>query len=262
MALRYGYFDSEITGYDDEGMPIFDRAETSDLFALLFANLVSNGVLAQPSDCYQVTAAGGMTLNIAKGFAMVRGHFAYSEESDFVTIPEPPSNDMRIDTIVLRLNAADRLCEIIVKSGEISANPVPPPLDKTLNGDLYELGLADVLVRANTTGITQSAITDTRADSSRCGYITQLIDHLDTEVFMQQLYTLFAEYKQNEQEWEEDRTALFNAWFNIQSTEFFDWFNRMKDQLSTDAAGNLQRQIDNIVPISIEELDEILEGCE
>ena len=30
MALEYGYFDSEITGYDEEGMPIFDRAKTSD----------------------------------------------------------------------------------------------------------------------------------------------------------------------------------------------------------------------------------------
>ena len=39
MAFRYGYFDSDIIGIDDEGMPIFDRAETSDLFALLFASL-------------------------------------------------------------------------------------------------------------------------------------------------------------------------------------------------------------------------------
>ena len=25
MALEYGYFDSEITGYDEEGMPILDH---------------------------------------------------------------------------------------------------------------------------------------------------------------------------------------------------------------------------------------------
>ena len=36
MAMRYGYFDSEITGVDSEGMPIIDRAETSELFCLLF----------------------------------------------------------------------------------------------------------------------------------------------------------------------------------------------------------------------------------
>lgn len=38
MSLRYGYFDSEINGYDEEGMPIFDRAESSDFWRCLFQN--------------------------------------------------------------------------------------------------------------------------------------------------------------------------------------------------------------------------------
>ena len=42
MAMRYGYFDSEITGVDSEGMPIFDRAETSELFRLLFSKLLTS----------------------------------------------------------------------------------------------------------------------------------------------------------------------------------------------------------------------------
>ena len=46
MAMRYGYFDSEITGVDSEGMPIFDRAETSELFRLLFAKLLSRSGMA------------------------------------------------------------------------------------------------------------------------------------------------------------------------------------------------------------------------
>ena len=71
MAMRYGYFDSEITGVDENGMPIFDRAETSDLFRMLFANLVSNGVLATPGDCFQVVAGAGMTVRIRPGFAMM-----------------------------------------------------------------------------------------------------------------------------------------------------------------------------------------------
>ena len=57
MALRYGYFDSEIVGYDSEGMPILDRAESSDLLCLFFAMIVSDGVLAAPSNCFFVRAA-------------------------------------------------------------------------------------------------------------------------------------------------------------------------------------------------------------
>ena len=57
MAMRYGYFDSEITGVDSEGMPIFDRAETSELFRLLFSKLLTNGVLAKPCLLYTSDAA-------------------------------------------------------------------------------------------------------------------------------------------------------------------------------------------------------------
>ena len=40
----------------------------------------------------------------------------------------------------------------------------------------------------------QSNITDTRYDSSVCGVVTQLIDHLDTSVFFAQLNSFYEEY--------------------------------------------------------------------
>ena len=33
---EYGYFDSEIVGYDEEGFPILDRAQNSEIFALFW----------------------------------------------------------------------------------------------------------------------------------------------------------------------------------------------------------------------------------
>ena len=39
MALQYGYFDSEIIGVDEEGMPIFDRGQTSDFLATFISTL-------------------------------------------------------------------------------------------------------------------------------------------------------------------------------------------------------------------------------
>ena len=103
-----------------------------------------------------------------------------------------------------------------------------PELLQPKNGDYYELGLALITVAANQSAITQSSITDTRADSSVCGLITQLIDHIDTSEFMQQLTT-----------WQEEYSAEQQAAFTV-------WFNEMKDQLSEDAAGNLQLEIDNL----------------
>ena len=225
MAIRYGYFDSEVTGVDENGMPVFDRAETSDLFRLLFANLVSSGVLATPGDCFKVNADTGLTVRIRPGFAMINGAFAYDAEESTVTLATANANLPRIDRVVLRCNYLNRLCEIITKTGTPASIPAAPELLQPASGDYYELCLATVRVEAGATSVTQSAITDTRGDSSVCGFITQLIDHLDTSEFMSQLTAWQEEYSTEQQ-------AAFTA-----------WFNEMKDQLSEDAAGNLQNQI-------------------
>lgn len=225
MAIRYGYFDSEVTGVDENGMPVFDRAETSDLFRLLFANLVSSGVLATPGDCFKVNADTGLTVRIRPGFAMINGAFAYDAEESTVTLAAANANLPRIDRVVLRCNYLNRLCEIITKTGTPASTPAAPELLQPASGDYYELCLATVRVEAGATSVTQSAITDTRGDSSVCGFITQLIDHLDTSEFMSQLTAWQEEYSAEQQ-------AAFTA-----------WFNEMKDQLSEDAAGNLQNQI-------------------
>ena len=251
MAMRYGYFDSEITGVDENGMPIFDRAETSDLFRMLLANLVSSGVLASPGDCFQVLADTGMTVRVRPGFAMIKGAFAYDADEATLTIPASNASLPRLDRVVLRCNYLDRLCELVVKTGTPATVPVAPVLLQPTTGDYYELGLATVRVDAGTGSITQSAIGDTRADSSVCGFITQLIDHIDTSVFMQQLAAWQEEYSAEQQ-------AAFEA-----------WFEQIRDQLSEDAAGNLQNQINStnqsMTALSgrvgaIEEFDEEITG--
>ena len=195
MAMRYGYFDSEITGVDSEGMPIFDRAETSELFRLLFAKLLTNGVLALPGDCFQVVAgSSGLTVKIRPGRGLINGAFAYDGAEETYALATAPTQYSRIDRVVLRCNYLERLCEIIVKTGTPAANPVPPELLQPSSGDYYELGLALVSIGTNQGVITQSSITDTRADSSVCGFITQLIDHLDTEVFYDQFNAFYTEF--------------------------------------------------------------------
>lgn len=194
MALRYGYFDSEIVGYDSEGMPILDRAESSDLLCLIFAMLLTNGVLAKPSDCFQVMADEGMKLKLKPGFGLIKGHFAYDNEESEVWIPSAPKSYKRIDAVVLRLNNLERICEIIVKEGTPATNPVAPELIRPTSGDYFELCLAEVQINSNQTAIAQSNITDTRADSGKCGFITQFIDSIDTSVFFAQLYAFYDEY--------------------------------------------------------------------
>lgn len=242
--LRYGYFDSEIIGTDSEGMPIFDRAETSDLFRLLFAKLISNGVLADPGDCFQVLASEGLTISVRPGFGLIQGAFAYDEAAAAFTLATAPQQYARVDRVVLRANYANRCCEIVVKTGDVAANPVPPELLQPASGDYYELSLATIYVAANATAVTQSSITDTRGDSSVCGYITQLIDHLDTSVFSAQLNAFFEEYRKKANADLADGIRRRDADIESFQSTFTTWFNNVKGQLSTDQAGHLQTQLD------------------
>lgn len=255
--LRYGYFDSEIIGTDSEGMPIFDRAETSDLFRLLFAKLVSNGVLADPGDCFQVLAAEGLTISVRPGFGLIQGAFAYDEAAETFTLATAPQQYARIDRIVLRANYANRCCEIVVKTGDVAANPVPPELLQPASGDYYELSLATIYVAANATAVTQSSITDTRGDSSVCGYITQLIDHLDTSVFSAQLNAFFEEYRKKANADLADGIRRRDADIESFQSTFTTWFNNVKGQLSTDQAGHLQTQLDALKEKHDKDIDSV-----
>lgn len=278
--MRYAYFDSEITGVDEEGMPIFDRAENSEMFALIFAKLITNGVLAQPADCFQVLAASGsgLTVEVQPGFGMINGRFAYEVAKTTLTLEAAPTQYSRIDRVVLRCNYLERLIEIIVKTGTPASSPQAPALLQPASGDYYELGLATIQVAANQTALTQSAITDTRADSSVCGYVTQLIDHLDTKVFFAQFNQFYAEFveKSNqsydkfnemaetafnnytnaiddyiaglEQKGNTDLTAIVESMKEFQRQQqnaFNEWFAGVKGQLSDDAAGKLQNEADD-----------------
>lgn len=222
MAMRYGYFDSEITGVDSEGMPIFDRAETSELFRLLLSKLLTNGVLAKPADCFKVLAGDtGLSVTVRPGFGLINGAFAYDPAPATFQLAAAPTSYSRIDRVVLRCNYLERLCEIIVKTGTAATTPQAPELIQPVSGDYYELGLANVTVSANQTVITQSSISDTRPNSAVCGYITQFIDSIDTEVFYDQFNAFYKEFQRTSQ----------NA--------FNEWFATVQGLLDEDVAGRL-----------------------
>ena len=268
MSLRYGYFDSEINGYDEEGMPIFDRAESSDFLAMFISKLISDGVLADPADCFQVIAGDGMNLVVRPGFGLIRGRFAADTQEYTVTLSKAPTSYKRIDRVVLRANYLNRLCEIVVKEGTPDANPEPPELLQPTSGDYYELCLATVLVNSNQSVITQSNITDTRADSTQCGFVAQVIDHIDTSVFYDQFNTFYEEFvKKSNVSYEQflaDADSYFSN-FKIElennkdeiissltdfvkrsEAEFDKWFDSVRGKLSDDPAGMLQNEIDDL----------------
>lgn len=231
--MRSGFFNSNITGYDDEGMPIYDRAEEASFFAKFFSNFIGNGVYANPSTSMQVLKNEGMSVIISPGCCFINGYFGWVEESETLAIETADSNLPRIDRVVARLNLVDRKIELVVKKGTASSNPIAPEIERS--ADYYEIVLANVRVNSNVAKITQANITDLRLDKNLCGIVTGIIDQVDTTTLINQYLSWFEELKDQA-----------NADMQSREDNFDDWFQKMKDKLSEDAAGNLQLLIDNL----------------
>lgn len=227
--MRSGFFNSEITGYDAENMPIFDRAEEASFFAKYFSQFISNGVFPNPSTNMQVLADTGMQIKVSIGTCFINGYMGWVENAEIFTIEESDTQ-ARIDRIVARLDFDNREIQCYVKKGTASGNPVAPELQRDY--DMYEIGLADIRVNANVIEIKQENITDLRLNSELCGIVTVPLQHIDTT-------TLFNQY----QDWLANATSQGEE--DLQLTqeqleeEFNTWFETVQDTLSGDTAGNL-----------------------
>lgn len=231
--MRSGFFNSEIIGYDAENMPIFDRAEEASFFAKYFSQFISNGVFPNPSTNMQVLADTGMQIKISAGVCYVNGYMGWVENQETKTI-EQSDTQPRIDRVVMRLDFDNRNIECYVKKGTAAGNPVAPELQRDY--DIYEIGLADVLVGGNVVEIKQENITDLRLNTDLCGIVANQLQHVDTT-------TLFNQYQDwlanaTEQGEEDLQTSLEQF-----ETQFNTWFATLQDTLDGDTAGNLYNLI-------------------
>ena len=231
--MRSGFFNSEIIGYDAENMPIFDRAEEASFFAKYFSQFISNGVFPNPSTNMQVLADTGMQIKISAVVCYINGYMGWVENQEKKTI-EQSDTQPRIDRVVMRLDFDNRNIECYVKEGTAAGNPVAPELQRDY--DIYEIGLADVLVGRNVVEIKQANITDLRLNTDLCGIVANQLQHVDTT-------TLFNQYQDwlanaTEQGEEDLQTSLEQF-----ETQFNTWFATLQDTLDGDTAGNLYNLI-------------------
>jgi hypothetical protein len=140
--------------------PFETQNTTEDEYTRLFAELQDSGVIGSWGDgALRVSAdASGMTVFIAPGSAIVRGHMVTNTEVSAVAIPASRA-ETRIDRIVLRLDpAADEIAPAVVVN---ETGTDAPALVQTETG-IFELPLAQVSVAADAVTIAASAVADDR----------------------------------------------------------------------------------------------------
>ena len=190
-----------------------DRTYNADDFAEWLGKFFTTGVF---NGDLQVVPDSGMTVNVNTGYANLQGKVRFFDTVESFTLDPASGTYPRIDTIVVRANATNREITLEYVTGDYSGLD-PEPKAPTRAGGIYEIVLAEILVAAGAISIDAADITDKRPDDTVCGWVTGTVDSVDVD----QLTT--------------QAQAQFDA-----------WFEHMRDQLSEDAAGNLQLQIDAI----------------
>lgn len=182
MPQKSGFFDT--TADDPREYPAREFAE-------YFGRLLTNGVF-NAGTFLNVTASGtDANVSLSPGAAWIKG-YAYSVYDSPLILPiQPATTQDRIDRVILRLDTstAVRAIRALVVQGVAAANPSPPALIRS--GDIYDLSLAQIRVRANSTIVQQANITDERLNSAVCGLVNSLIA-VDTTTFQQQWDTFIA----------------------------------------------------------------------
>jgi hypothetical protein len=193
----------------------------------------------------QVLASSGMTVQIQIGYCNLFGKVGLFEVVNSITLDAANSRYPRIDTIVVERNDTDRIIYLKKVTGFYSgSNPQPtaPVWDET--SGVYQLVLAQIYVGAGVSSITQQNITDKRADSSVCGYITGTVTEMDFSQFVAQFedyyanfvdesgneYTTWKTNRNNEYTtWKTNRNNDYAAWKNNKETNFNTWEQNFKD---------------------------------
>lgn len=150
-----------LTSYPFEAQDV-----TETQFSYMFKELQDSGVVGVPGDTkFAVTTDGsGMDVQIAAGFAFVRGHVVDSTSSETRTLAASEANP-RIDRVVLRLDPTANTINIVVLKGTAATSPVAPALTQTTTG-IYDVPLARIAVPANALNIVTADITDERLFTS------------------------------------------------------------------------------------------------
>ena len=191
----------------------------------------TRGVFAA-ADQFTVKANGDMTITVSPGLAWLKadtywGVAAFERDPQVRTIDTADGTLTRIDAVCIRLDKNRNIGELVVKKGAYSPQP-PTIAAPARNLDYDEIYVATVRVRAGTTVILDTDITDQRTEETYCGVMRDGVTGIPT----QSLYDAW---------W-----AWFNGYQVDSEAEFNKWFQNLKNQLDDNQAANLQNQVDNI----------------
>lgn len=206
MAITYGFFNAV-----KQSDGTYDRAYNSEQMSDMFEGLISDGVYESVGDALLVTAKNGMTVQVGTGRMIIDGKWLKNDAKMDITLAASHLTFNRWSAIVARLDNSNRVITLVEKAGTPATSPEKPAM--TESQTIKEKCLAYVYIAAGASSITQTNITDTRPDTSICGWVTGLIKQVDTSRLFLQWQTAYEEMYAQLQSWETEQKASFDTWF-------------------------------------------------
>lgn len=201
-----------------------DRKYNAEDMTQPYKRLVSDGVYAMPAGQLKVTAAGGMKIQVSAGAAKIGSRWLESDAIETFTLDPSDVALNQIYSVVIRDDNSEnvRSGSIALKKGSLASNPIAPEIERSEN--ITELKIAEVRVNKLVEEVTDADIKDTRADTTVCGWVTGLIEQVDTSDLFTQWESAYEQEHQRQQE-----QITNNQW------EFDRWFDNVKDTFLTQA---------------------------
>lgn len=231
----------------------YDRTYIAEQFAKFFSMFIGNGVFASPQNQLKVVAKENLTVTIKKGFAFIDGYWYYNDSDLDVDITPNATANKRVDGIFVTLDKTERTITHTYEVGRTN---------RIVNGSVSELKIAEVTVEVGVAVLSDAKIKDTRADNSVCGFVTGIIDVIETDDLFLQFETQFNEWfnsldnegKKILSDFITESDALLESFTNDKdealnnfSVEINEWFESIKGKMSKDdIAVSLQLQVDDL----------------
>lgn len=227
MSFTFGFYNSQ--NHDRK----YDAVQLSQIFD----GVITDGVYSSIGDHFLVTAPEDSTeqnkVIVGSGRAWFRHTWNYNDAKMAITGPpaELVENINRYDAIVLDINsnASVRSNQILWVKGTPTNNSNPPKPNMAGSLDHVQIPLCYIYRPGGNNVIVQGYIQNT-VGTSLCPFVTGVVSTVSTD-------------------------KLLTQW----QSQFNDWLNHLKVELSGDVAGNLQNQIDDIKSITT---DDIVSICQ
>lgn len=209
--LTYGFFNSQNS----------DRTYTAADFNKYFEGVISqNGIFQTVGDAFHVTAdVSQLRVSVGSGKALVNSHWVDNSETTYLTLAAADVALDRWDQIVLRCSETNRNVELAVNTGTPSSKQPANIYNVSRTPTTYEILLAIVRVPKASSKITNANITDTRANTKVCGYVTGLVNQVDTSDLYDQWQAATVKMEADMAEWEAEQKTAFEEWLGTLTSD-------------------------------------------